>query len=414
MTVHRLGNNLTVVLVPNPALPLVTADAWFRVGAGDEPRHLAGVSHYLEHMLFKGTAHLGPGEYDRRIEALGGYLNAATSFDYTHYYIELPSEGLRRGLDDFADVLRNSSITPHEVDSERKVILEEIARKNDDPTGFLYDKVRTEAMRAGAYSHPVIGFEESVAALTRDQLADHYERFYAPENTTLVLAGAFDRGSALASVEEAFGGWSRPLRPHRTAAPASDFTQPARRHYERPWSDLYFALTFPAPAVRTVEEEAAADLAGTVLGSSRTTRLVARLREQDRLVSSISAWVPTNREPSLAYIGGRCAAKNFGAALDGAFEEVAALLRDGFRPGELGRARRTLATSHLLARETNSATASIIGHSRVLYGNDDGFARYAEALRACPPEAVLAQIGAVFRREAASVFTTGPEAPPDA
>src|SRR5690606_18816388 len=105
------------------------------------PAHLAGISHFLEHMLFKGTPRLPVGEYDRRIEALGGYLNAATSMNFTHYYMTVPSIHLDAALEDLADVIRNSTIDPVEVERERGVILEEIRLKEDNPIGFLFDEI---------------------------------------------------------------------------------------------------------------------------------------------------------------------------------------------------------------------------------------------------------------------------------
>lgn len=406
---HRLGNGLTVISRPQRALPLLTLDMWVRVGSGDEPRELAGASHFLEHMLFKGTPSLPVGEYDRRIEGLGGYLNAATSYDYTHYYIEVPSDCLDAALADFADVLQHSEISDAEVDSERQVILEEIRRKNDDPSGFLYDNIVRAAVEEGAYSHPVIGYSESVSGFTGGQLRDHYRRFYAADNMALVVSGDFDPGSLLPRLESLFCDLPSGARPHRAGAPATRFAPASTRSWPRDWKETYFYLTFPAPAVATLEEEVANDLASVILSGGRASRLVSSLRERQRLVSSISAYFPSHRHESLALVGGRCSRENLEPACDAAFVEIEALLADGLRPGELERARRQLINGHVYALESNSDAAGVLGYSHILLGDSSMYDRYVEVARTMDPARALERVRSVLQRDRSSLCFTGPE-----
>ncbi len=406
---HRLGNGLTVIARPQRALPLVTLDMWVRVGSGDEPRELAGASHFLEHMLFKGTPALPVGEYDRRIEGLGGYLNAATSYDYTHYYIEVPSHCLGEALADFADVLQHSSIEDAEVDSERQVILEEIRRKNDDPSGFLYDSIARSAIEQGAYSHPVIGYPESVAGFTGEQLRDHYRRFYTADNMALVLSGDVDADALLPRLEGLFADLPPARRPHRAQAPPTRFADPSTRSWPRDWKETYFQLAFPAPAIASIEDEVAGDLASVILSGGRASRLVASLRERRRLVSTISAYFPSHRAESLVLIGGRCSPGNLAPACEAVFEEVEALLRDGLRPGELDRARRQLVNSHVYSLESNSDAAGLLGYSHILLGDASMHDRYIEVARSMDPARALGRIGDLVRRGRASLYSTGPE-----
>ncbi len=231
----RLNCGLEVILCRKSTLPIVTLDMWVRVGSGDEPTRLAGISHFLEHMLFKGTPRLAAGEYDKRIEGLGGYLNAGTSYDYTHYYIEIPAESLTAALEDFADVITNSSIDAEELEREKLVILEEIRRKNDDPNGFLYDNLTREMIAEGAYSHSVLGYPESVSGFSRDDMYDHYRRFYSTGNMTLVVCGEFDEAALLEQAERLFADAPRERRPHREVAPETKYAPPGPRDWPRDW-----------------------------------------------------------------------------------------------------------------------------------------------------------------------------------
>jgi hypothetical protein len=215
----KLDNGLTLTVQQDKSVPLVTLDMWVRVGGGDEPAEMAGVSHFLEHMLFKGTERLAVGEYDKRIEEVGGYLNAATSLDYTHYFVTIPSQHFDRVLEDFSDVLLHSSLDPAEVEGERQVILEEISRKIDNPFSYLFDETIPALFEAGPYTHPVIGSRESVTGMTREQLFAHYRRFYTPDNMFLSVVGDVDPAEARAKVAKAFGAADAKLTPWREKPP---------------------------------------------------------------------------------------------------------------------------------------------------------------------------------------------------
>lgn len=407
----RLNCGLEVILRRKSTLPIVTLDMWVRVGSGDEPARLAGVSHFLEHMLFKGTSRLPAGEYDRRIEGLGGYLNAGTSYDYTHYYIEIPAESLTAALEDFADVMTNSSIDAEELEREKLVILEEIRRKNDDPNGFLYDNLTREMITEGAYSHSVLGFPETVSGFSREDLYDHYRRFYSTGNMTLVVCGEFDEASLVEQVERLFADAPRERRPHRELPPATKYATPGPRDWPRDWRETYFYMAFPTEPVHVLEEEIANDIASVILSGGRSSRLVNAVREKQRLVTSISAYVPSHRHPGLAIIGGRCAAENLDAAREAIFVEIDRLLREGLREGEEERIRRQLLVSHVYLLESNSDVAGLIGYSQVILGNTDLYTRYTEVARELPIERAFNVIRRIFRREAASMCSTGPALP---
>lgn len=407
MNVYTLSNGLTLSVQQDSTIPLVTLDMWVSVGSGDEPEDIAGISHFLEHMLFKGTERLPPGEYDRRIEEVGGYLNAATSLDYTHYYITLPSAQFSRALEDFSDVLVNSSIDPAEVESERQVILEEIARKADNPFGFLFDEAYPALFQSGPYRHPVIGSSESVRAISRNQLYDHYRRFYTADNMYLSVVGDVDPEAVRLAVEEAFSALPPSRRPYRESTPPTDFVRGSTRFYPRDWNEAYFIIAYPGPAAGSdMRLMALADFAETLLTGGRSSRLRNSLVEKKGLVSTIGSYVMANRSEAPILIYGTCTADDLTEVREQVFLEIQRLVDNGIPNDEWRRVQRLVLNSHLFALETNAGRASTIGYSQVHLGNPRLLTDYERLIGEIRPRDVLEFIETHLREEDASFFVT--------
>lgn len=405
----QLSNGLTVYALESHSVPLVTLDMWVRVGSKDEPSDIAGISHFLEHMMFKGTPRLGVGEYDRRIEELGGYLNAATSTDYTHYYMTVPSEHLESALEDMVDVMLNSLFDPTEVSRERSVILEEIRQKQDNPIGFLYDEVTRAVYASGPYANTVIGNEESVGAMTRHQLVEHYQRFYAPENMVFVIVGDFRTEELKALLERHFTSFERVLQPWHEDIPATEFHGPQERVWERDWRQTYFFVTFPGVDADSIERVAAIDVAESILLGGRSSRLVNSLREKKRLVTSIAGFFQTTRHPGFLAIYGMTSPEKMEQAREALFEELDRLRREGPSGEEMRRAKRQLVNEHLYHAETNTGKASLLGYSFALFGDDRLLHEYPRAVEKVSNRDVR-EVLEMLVRERASMFVARPAA----
>lgn len=402
-----LSNGLTVYALENREVPLVTLDMWVRVGSKDEPAELAGSSHFLEHMLFKGTPRLGVGEYDRRIEELGGYLNAATSSDYTHYYLTVPSEHLDRALEDMADVLVNSTIDAGEVEKERQVVLEEMRQKQDNPVGFMYDEIVRRMYASGPYAGTVIGSEETVGGVTAAQLKEHYQRHYAPKNMAFVVVGDFKTADVRARLEELLGKFDRPFAPWREATPATEFARESGDKFERDWQQTYFFLTFPGEAVLTLDQAAAMDVAERLLTGGRTSRLVNSLREKRHLVTSISSFGPAGRHPGFWAFYGSCDADKTEEVRTAILEELARLRREGPTDAEMRRVKRQLVTDHLYQAESNTGKASLLGYGYALFGSPALMTDYPAAIERVTPEQAAAALDRMTADKAA-LWVAGP------
>ena len=205
-----LPNGLTLILKPDRSAALSSVQVWVKTGSNHEGAHLgAGLSHYLEHMLFKGTTRRAGREISATVQAHGGYINAYTTFDRTVYYIDLPSEHTAVAIDLLADAVLHSTMPPDECAKEKEVILREIAMTKDDPDNRLWDSLFATAFREHPYRQPIIGHRDVFSTVTRDDLVGYYQARYVPNNLVVVIVGDIDVATIRAAVELHFGATPR-------------------------------------------------------------------------------------------------------------------------------------------------------------------------------------------------------------
>lgn len=266
----RLASGLDVCLIANRQAPIVTTVLLYRVGGRDESPGASGSAHFLEHMMFKGSALYGPGEIDRRTQSLGGSNNAFTSHDLTAYYFSFSADRWHEALAIERDRMTALTLDAGEVASERQVILEELAMYHDEPWDALELAVQAELFAGHPYGTPVLGSESDLAAIDRESLAGFHERFYRPANALLVVAGDLGPDSA-AKVEEAFGDLPPATIERPAVAAAPDLGGP-RRLERRHGEVARILLALPAPAPEH-PDHAGLRLLATILGGGRTSRL---------------------------------------------------------------------------------------------------------------------------------------------
>ena len=247
---RTLANGLTVLLRETHDAPLASFWVWYRVGSRDERPGRTGVSHWVEHMQFKGTPSLAKGAIFREVSRHGGVNNAMTSNDWTAYYETLPVDRLDLAIGIEADRMTNSLFDPAETESERTVILSERQGAENSPTFLLYEEVVGAAFRAHPYRHMVIGYETDLRAIGRDDLYDHYRRYYQPHNAVVVAAGDFDADELYGRIERAFGGIEAgPTPPPRAAAEPPQLGE-RRVTLRRPAPTAYLRMAFRTPPAR--------------------------------------------------------------------------------------------------------------------------------------------------------------------
>ena len=375
-----LPNGLTLLVQRDAFAPVASVQVWVKTGSIHEGALLgAGLSHYLEHMLFKGTTRRAGREISTTIPAHGGNINAYTTFDRTVYYIDLPSEHLGVAVDILADAVLHSTLPADEVTREKDVILREIAMGQDDPDSRLGKTLFETAFREHPYRHPIIGHRDVFSGVTREDLLAYYQARYVPNNLVVVVAGDVDPATVRALVEKHFGD-----APRGRLAPVVVLAEPAQLapRIMHSYEDVELTragLAWQIPGL-THADAPALDLLATLLGQGDSSILWEAVREKKRLVHSIDAhsWNPGNA--GLFYISFTCEPQKREAAVAEIHRTLARVMARGFPPVQLRKALRQQVVSEINTRKTISGQASRLGMAEVVVGDLDFSRTYFEQL----------------------------------
>ena len=369
ITLTRLPNGLTVHLKEIHTAPLISHWVWYRVGSRDETPGITGISHWVEHMQFKGTPAFPPSVLDKAISREGGMWNAFTYLDWTTYFETMPADKIDLGLRLEADRMVNSLFKPEEVESERTVIISEREGHENSPGWRLSEEVRALAFRVHPYHHMVIGDKPDLETITRDQLYQHYRTYYVPNNAIVVAAGDFEPTSLLARIEELFG----PL-PAGAPVPTFQRVEPPqagerRVHLTGPDPTAFLQMAYHTPDVSHTDYVPLVMLDILLDGAApqhRATRLY-RALVQTELATSVSSSQGSNLDPFLFYLSATvregCAIEAVEAALLQAVERVQ---NDGVEERELARGIKQMRAGAAYAVETVTGQASRLGTAESL------------------------------------------------
>ena len=268
----RLPNGLTVYILRDARFPLVCTRLYVRTGsANEEPGH-AGISHLLEHMVFKGTEHRPKGQVARDVEALGGYLNAATSFDKTWYMTDMPAAHWRTGMDVVKDMAFQAQLDPKELEAEKNVVISELQRGEDSPMRKLYENLQVAGLKNTPYGRPIIGYVDTIKAVTAQDLRDYVKRWYQPRNMLLLVAGDIEPDAVLAYAQKLFGGLKNSGDlPVPQPLDLTDAAGGPRVEVSRgPWNKVYLGIALPAPGLRDLRS-VELDVLSYLLGGDGTS-----------------------------------------------------------------------------------------------------------------------------------------------
>ncbi|MBZ0112416.1 MAG: insulinase family protein [Thermoanaerobaculia bacterium] len=365
---RRLNNGLEVLVSSVPDTEVVSSCLWYRFGARDEAAEFYGGAHFLEHMMFKGSSQYGPGEVDERTQALGGTNNAFTSQDATAYYFKFSSPHWVEALKIEADRMRGLTLDPREVESERRVILEELSMYEADPWDALDQEVQTTLHGTHPYGRAILGTRDSLAGLGSDQLAAIHRRYYQPGNAVLVLTGAVD-ASALDEVERYFG--DLPGESVQRASPSPGHRLLGWRRVERRRGTVpRFLMARLAPSADH-PDHAGLRLATGILSAGRSSRLHRRLVEETELCQWVSADVTESQGPGTLTLATELHA---GVELPRVEEEILEAIRslaeDGISEAELERSQRFLASGWIFGHDQVHDQALSLGLGSALFEED--------------------------------------------
>jgi zinc protease len=290
---YQLDNGMKVLVKPDRRAPVVVSQVWYRVGASYEPDGLTGVSHALEHMMFKGTESLGPGEFSKTISALGGDENAFTGRDYTAYFETLAVEHLDTALRLEADRMRNLALDPGEFAKEIKVVKEERRLRTEDrPSGKVFEQFNAVAWRASPYRNPIIGWMNDIKHLSLEDLAAWYERYYAPNNAILVVVGDIDPEAVFEMAKTHFGGFEPMEIPALKPFVEPEQSGETRVTVSVPAKQPFVLLGYKAPVIGRAEEDwepYALYVLSSVLDGGNSARLSRELVRGSAIAASAGA-----------------------------------------------------------------------------------------------------------------------------
>jgi zinc protease len=392
---HTLDNGMEVFVRADHRAPVVTSMVWYRVGGIDEHLGKTGVSHVLEHMMFKGTEEVGPGRFAEIIARNGGQNNAFTGQDYTAYFEKLAADRLEVALRLEADRMANLLLKQEQFDKEVQVVMEERRlRVEDDPRSQAHETLRAVAFDAHAYGHPIIGWMEDLKALELGDLETWYERYYSPRNARLVVAGDVEPERVFALAEEYFGDLEAGAEPAKiNPNPATEARGARTVDLELQARVPYLAMGYHVPNLPAADhdwEPFALRLAAGILDEGRSARLAARLVRGQGLAASAGAYYGAeSRAPGLFYLEGTPAPDAEPAELEQALlDQVAELRKQPVSADELDRVKRQIAASEVFQRDSVFYQAMQIGQLETIGYGHEYLDTYLERIRAVTPEQI--------------------------
>lgn len=404
---HVLPNGITVLVKEVYPASVVSLSIWSRVGSLDETDERAGISHFLEHMLFKGTPRRPVGRIAQEIHSLGGYLNGFTSYDCTCYWIVLPSRCFSTALDIETDAILHPLLDPDEIAKESKVIVEELKMYEDRPDSYCYQQLMSTAFTVHRYRRPIVGYEDVVLRTTAAELHEHYERFYRPNNLCVTVVGDVRAERAVAEIEQMLGH----LRPGEVQRDAVEAEPPQlafrARHLEGELATAHLQMGFHTPTVFD-DDIFACDILASVLGEGRSSRLYRRLRERDGLVSGVGASVFSEKHPGLFIVDATVSTDRLDAVHDAVCEEIARVAEVGVDEAEVRKAKNMVEAGYVFAQETVEGQGRKLGYYEML-GDYRLAERYVERLYEVTPDDVMRAARTYLTPDRCSLVTYRPK-----
>jgi zinc protease len=405
--IFTLPNGLTVIVEEDHSAPVASVQAWVETGSIHEGRWLgAGLSHLLEHMLFKGTERRGASEFAQTVQDHGGYINAYTSFDRTVYWIDIPAKGAAIAVELLADAIQNSAIPADELVKEREVIRREFAMGFDDPDRTASHALFETAYRTHPYRHPVIGHLEVFNQVTRDDLMSYYKGRYVPNNVFFVVVGAVTATEIYTQLAAHFTAPQRALPEEFVPAEPAQIGR-RESHREFPTELTRLHLAWHVPDV-THSDVPALDVAAVALGGGRSSRLYQRLREERGLVHTIDAWCWSPAETGLFGIDAVLEPGHRDDVQRAAIELLEEVRDQGVSTGEIEKARKISLSQQLSQLTTMRGKANDLGANWLLTRNLRFSHDYLEALQQVTAEDVRRVLAVHCRDSNLSVVSLNP------
>ena len=375
----KLSNGQTVVIQEVRNNPIVTIDTWIKTGSIDEDDSNNGVAHFLEHLFFKGTKNHEPGEFDRILETKGAITNAATSKDFTHYYVTIPSKDFDLAMELHADMMMNPLIPRNELEKERKVVLEEINKDLTNPSRILYDNLNSMLYTNHPYKRKVIGKSEVIETITRDKILEFYNNNYSPSNMVTIVIGDVDTNYALERIKESFNAeFKKQMK--TIYLKEEPLTKQAKKVEYIKTESGYMLIGFRGTPIED-KDAFALDVLATILGDGRSSVLYQVLKEKKRLAFSIDAGNSTFKDDGIFYISANFEPEKCKQVQDTIFAEIENIKKNGITDEQLNLAKNIIERETYYSRESITNIATEIGYTMALTNDIKFYDNYLDNIK---------------------------------
>ena len=406
-SVFKLDNGQNVIIQEVKNNPIVTIDTWIKTGSINENDKNNGVSHFLEHLFFKGTTKHPTGEFDKILESKGAITNASTSKDFTHYYITIPSKFFDLALDMHADMLLNPLIPAKELEKERKVVLEEISKDEHLPNTICYENLVKMLYSKHPYKRKVIGEREIIENISRDEIMNYYNEFYSPANMVTIVVGDVNTQEALNKIKTAFSGKNTPAPSYKYPKDGALKEQAKKLKFEDVQSG-YLLIGYRGTPINA-KDSYALDVLATILGDGRSSVFYRKIKDEKQLAFSISAFNSGYKDDGIFYISADFIPEKYQALENEIFKVVKEIQRNGVTEEQLQLAKNIIERDTYYSRESVSNIANQIGYTFVTSGDTAYYDNYLKNIEKVTAQEVKDAANKYLQENKSAVSVVLPE-----
>lgn len=400
----RLSNGIRVVTENMPSVRSVALGVWVNAGSVFEWDRIAGISHLIEHMLFKGTERRSASDIAAEADGIGANLNAFTAKECTCFHVKALDEDLETVVDMLSDIVFHSTLDPELMEREKGVVIEEIAMTEDSPEDIVFDRASEQLFFGTPIESEILGTEDTVRALTREDLSDYMQKHYTTENVVISAAGSFDRNTLLSLLERYFADVPQG---ERHGVPDYKIKSGFRSALvKKDAEQVNLCLALPGAALGTDAYFAQAVLSNA-LGGSMSSRLFQRIREERGLAYSVYSYPMAYRGAGSVCFYAGCTERQATEVLRLMLAEIDAIKRDGISEAEFLRARQQLKGSYLLSMESTMAHMSALGKTELLLERDYNLDEALSRIESVTMDAVREAANTLFGPKACAFCAVG-------
>jgi zinc protease len=379
MEIIRSDNGLRCILEQRKETGVVAVQVWVKVGSRYEDDRIAGATHFIEHLIFKGTEKGEGYEIAPRIEALGGSINAFTSYDNTVYHIVIPKKTFETGFQLLFESVRSPAFPEKELEKEKEVVIEEIKMGEDDPQRKLFKELFSASYPGHPYGRPIIGYAESVAAMTRFDILSYYESHYTPDNMSVVVVGDFDEHKVKDLLKEEFSGTVRKGGPGaKRSGSTGDTAENRIRIVEKDVAESYLATSYPIGSFMHADTPAL-EVLSKILTDGDSSRLQSTLKHKEGLATDTDTYLFAPQENGLFVIMATFKGRDYEAVMRGVEGELERISRNGVEPWEIEKAKNLVRASYVYGEETVQGRARLVGNFDTLADDPEYTEKYLAA-----------------------------------